>query len=188
VVVDPDGHLCSSQHHVSGSCCLCGDALSRSSGSGSECHEADAGTDQCSCVCPGIRSHVRSRDCTSVVSRVRSRDGSNGTTRFAHPLHSLECPLPNPVRDLEIEYNLDVMLIVCYWILQLTLRRLVPWVLLSHTVRPLRRWFRDRAQCNPALAGTWRQVLEFCSWDLPLFFSADELRHVQLGVCRMCVL
>jgi hypothetical protein len=35
---------------------------------------------------------------------------------------------------------------------------------------------------------TWRQVLEFCWWDLPHFFSTDELRHVLLGVCRMCVL
>jgi hypothetical protein len=106
VVVDPDGHLCSSQHHVSGSCCLCGDAVSRSSGSGSECHEAHAGADQCSGVCPRIGS----RDGTSVVSRVRSRDGSNRNTRFAHPLHSLcyvrlvlGMALASAVRDLEVE-------------------------------------------------------------------------------------
>jgi hypothetical protein len=71
--VDPDGYLCSSQHHVGWSCCLCSDVVFRSSGFASECLEANAGADRCSRVCPRIGSRVRSRDCTSdMVSRVRS--------------------------------------------------------------------------------------------------------------------
>ena len=93
IVVDPDGHLCSSQHPVSGSCCLCGDAAVRSSGSGSECHEANAGADHCSHVCPRIRSHER------------SRDGSNGTTRFAHNFTLYYAKLPYLSASSDVSFS-----------------------------------------------------------------------------------
>jgi hypothetical protein len=185
-------------------------------------------------------SWVRSRDCTSVVSRVRSRDGShilcgagflhhsNGATRFAHQLHSLDLALwftklwigasghsrecfqrRHVMMSSDFSHHSEVSSRALWWdstycnawgwlyfvtegvveFLQLTLQAWALWALPPRTLLPLQRRLRDPALCNPAgPAGTWRRVLELCSWDLLRFFSTDELRLVLLGVCRMCFL